>query len=102
MKASTLMSRLEAAVKNKKVSRNSNAYRMVRGFIETLVRGEGKRVIRTCHTSGRGRFTTNIDSALQVVALLGLLKVAIRTGNDAPRGGLTGSYVEVLTKIERA
>lgn len=57
-------------------------------------------IIRPCWTSGSGRFTTNLDHSQSICAVLDLLKIKYETGNDAPRGGATGKYIKILTKIE--
>lgn len=57
------------------------------------------RLIRPCFTAGRGRFVHNSDHTFEVCALLDRLGVKYEKGNDAPRGGLTGNYIRVLTKI---
>ena len=57
------------------------------------------RLIRPCLTAGRGRFVHNSDHTFEFCALLDRLGVKYEKGNDAPRGGLTGNYIRVLTKI---
>lgn len=57
-------------------------------------------IIRPCWTSGHGRFTTNLDHEGTICAVLDLLKIKYQTGNDAPRGGATGKFIKILTKIE--
>lgn len=46
------------------------------------------------YTSGTGRFTTNLtnDRVLTIIKLLGY---KFEMGNDSPRGGKTGDYIEV-------
>lgn len=82
-----------------KESKNSNGYKSAKALLETGVRQY------TCHTSGRGRFTTNIDrteDAINILKLAGLkINVDFTTGNDSPRGGKTGNYVELTTKGKR-
>ena len=63
-----------------------------------LVRGD---VVRPCKTSGSGRFTTNLDYTADVCRLLDSLRIKYEVGNDAPRGGLTGNYIKIKTKIDR-
>lgn len=59
----------------------------------------GKRIIRTCRVSGRGRFATNMDYTAGVADLLAKAKIKFRQENDAPRGGKEGNYT-ILTHIE--
>lgn len=49
--------------------------------------------IRPCHTSGRGRFTTNLDYTQQTMWLLNKMGVDFIAGNDAPRGGKCGQFI---------
>ena len=57
-------------------------------------------LIRPVWTSGRGRFCKNMDYTRDICAVLDALRVKYETGNDAPRGGLTGCYIKIVTKIE--
>jgi hypothetical protein len=57
--------------------------------------------IRPCHASGRGRFTRNLDYTGMTRFYLNKLNIKYKAGNDSPRGGLTGNYIQILTKIER-
>lgn len=49
--------------------------------------------IRPCYTSGRGRFTTNLDYTQQTMWLLNKMGVEFEVGNDSPRGGKCGLYI---------
>ena len=93
MKKSTFTTR------TKSETTNSNGYR----YAEQLLTS-GKRVY-TCHTSGQGRFTTNIDrtdDTIRVLRLAGLKQyIDFIVDNDSPRGGLTGNYVELTSKGKR-
>jgi hypothetical protein len=90
MKLSTFESRTAA------LSRNSHPYKNAK-----LLLAKGERVY-TCHTSGKGRFTSNLDYTQRTVAALQIagleLSKDFRAGNDAPREGLTGNYVELTTR----
>lgn len=93
MKLSTFNSR------TKSVSKNSNGYKNALALLET-----GKRQY-TCHTSGRGRFTTNIDSSDDTIDTLERAGLAqgkdFVFDNDSPRGGKTGNFVELTSKGRR-
>lgn len=99
MKASTLKKRLESRYKGSKASK---AYKIVKD----LIHGTTKTgmvydyTIRPVHTSGSKRYTSNLDYTKDVEKLLRTLGVKFKSGNDAPRGGKTGNYIIVLTKIE--
>ena len=64
-----------------------------------------KKRVYTCHTSGQGRFTTNIDRTEATIKILqdAGLKISddFFTGNDSPRGGKTGNFVELTAKGKR-
>jgi len=72
---------------------NGNA----RKNIEALLNGAEK--VRTCHTSGSGRFTSNIDSHAATVEGLTKLGLKFKQGNDAAKGGKTGQWVALAEKI---
>lgn len=59
-------------------------------------------LIRPCYTSGSGRFTSNQNHTCEVKRILDLLKVKYESGNDAPRGGETGNWIKIITKLEKA
>ena len=98
MKLSTLQARISRAN-----FRHCKALDIVKDFA-----GIGKRtymvygdIIRPCTTSGRGRFTTNLDYTADVCRMLDQLGIKYISGNDSPRGGKTGNFIKVLTKIDR-
>ena len=94
MKRTTIAKRLKKVNTNK----NSFAYRVVAEIagVSITTFSVYKDVIRQCHTSGTGRFTTNLDYTSQVRTLLDTLKVKYEFGNDAPRGALSGNYIKIL------
>lgn len=99
MKASTLQNRLDKRYTGSKATK---AYQMVSDMINQTnktyaVRGA---IIRPCYASGSGRFTSNQDHTSAVVNILNLLGIKYQSGNDAPKGGLTGNFIKILTKIE--
>jgi len=51
------------------------------------------RKVYTCHTSGSGRFTSNLDYTFATKKLLERAGVHFKLGNDSPRGGLTGNFI---------
>ena len=75
------------------LSKSSNAYKLAVSAVN------GEKVLRPCHTSGRGRFTSNIDCTDQLAVVLGKIGFEFEKGNDSPRGGLTGNFIKVTTKI---
>ena len=61
--------------------------------------------IRTCWTSGSGRFTKNADytdDALNALYFAGLKEgVDVILNNDSPRGGKCGNYLTLTSKGKR-
>ena len=101
MKATTLNNRLAKAYTGAK---NSKHYQIVRDIIQGTnktytMRDNG--IVRPDYTSGSGRFTKNIQNGPAVMALLDWIGVKYEAGNDSPRGGMTGNYIKIKTKIER-
>jgi hypothetical protein len=82
-------------------SKTSIAYQVAKD----LATGENKtykvsgNIVRPVHTSGSGRFTTNLDYTNDCKNIFTFLKLKFEIGNDSPRGGLTGNYIKILTKI---
>lgn len=101
MQATTLSKRL---AKKFTGSKSAIAYKVVQDLVEgtknTYLVREGN-VIRPVYTSGSGRFASNQDHTYAISNLLDLIGVKYESGNDAPRGGLTGTFIKVITKIER-
>ena len=81
-----------------RLQKNSKGYQMVLELMES-------HYVRPCHTSGSKRFCTNLDYTSDVLFALDLLKfvkgVDYISGNDAPRGGLTGNFIELTAKGKR-
>ena len=51
--------------------------------------------VYTGYYRGSGRHTTAIDYTREICNQLDKLGIAYKTGNDAPRGGVHGNYVEI-------
>ncbi len=85
--------------RTKEVTKNSMGYQLAHQLIST------GGTIRTCRTSGTGRFTTNLNyhedtiNVLQVARLMRLRDFI--TGNDSPRGGKTGLHIELTANGKR-
>jgi hypothetical protein len=81
--------------------KNSIAYQVA----NDLVTGENKtykisgNIVRPVHTSGSGRFTTNMDYTKDCTNLFTFLGLKFEVGNDSPRKGLTGNFIKITTKI---
>lgn len=98
MTTTTLNKRLEKL----NLTKQSKVYQI----INDLINGTNKsymiygNIIRPCHTSGSGRFTTNLDYTEDLCICLNRLGLRYKAGNDSPRGGKTGNYIKLLTTIK--
>jgi hypothetical protein len=79
---------------NIKVSKSSKSYQYTLDVIN------GAKQIRPVHTSGSGRFTSNLDYTSSTTSLLKELGIEFTLTNDSPRGGLTGNLINITTKIK--
>lgn len=95
MRTTTIIKRLEMVANEKRGLKNTRAYKMIN---EAIATGE---IIRPCYTSGSGRFTSNLDYTGDVERLLQILGLRYKCGNDAPRGGLPGNWIKIITKITK-
>lgn len=101
MKTTTLNNRLAKIYTG---SKNAKHYQIVRDVIDGTNKTYTMRengIIRPDYTSGSGRFTKNVQNGPAVMALLERIGVKFEAGNDAVRGGITGNYIKIKTKIER-
>lgn len=112
MKATTLNNRL---LKLQGISKSSKAYQVVKQLtgmykcnfcynqdkpFSSYMIFKGN-IIRPVYTSGSGSHTSYQDHTIAITSLLDKLKVRYVVGNDAPRGGQLGSYIKIVTKIEK-
>lgn len=100
MKTTTSTAATKRLVKSS-VLKNTVAYRIVYDLIQgTNIEGRilGG-VIRANYTSGSGRYTSNMTHGYAVARLLTEIGIEFVEGNDSPRGGETGHFIKVTTKI---
>lgn len=90
MKKETAIERVEKVTLN----RATKGYKLVMAALE-----KGYKFIRPCRTSGRGRYTTNLDYTWQVEQVLREAGIKYTCTNDAPRGSATGNLI-TLTHME--
>lgn len=83
---------IEKRMANVQFNKGTSAYRLVAEWLKK----DGNAVIRPCWTNGSGRFIRNSDHTDDVCRLLNALRVRYVLGNDAPRGGKTGNFVNIL------
>jgi hypothetical protein len=84
------------------VSKTSIAYQIAFDIVNDTnksykVRGNE---IRPVHTSGSGRFTSNLDYTNATKSLLSEIGIDTVLTNDSPRGGLTGNLLTITTKFK--
>jgi hypothetical protein len=103
MKSTTKIAATKRLLKLKP-QKNTIAYSVV---IELLGFPDAKKTykiygntIRPVHTSGRGRFTSNMDYTKDIVSLLSCIGIETILTNDSARGGLTGNLLTITTKIK--
>lgn len=61
------------------------------------IKADGK--IRPAGYTGRGRFISKFDYSDKIINALNACKLKFVFGNDAPRGGVSGKYIIVKTKL---
>ncbi len=85
--------------RTKSVSSNSKGMQLAKSLLTE------KNRVNTCWTSGKGRFITNMnyqDNTIDVLERAGLKKgIDFIVGNDSPRGGKTGQFIELTSKGKR-
>ena len=98
MKNQTLLNRL---TKRFNGSKSSKSFQIVSDLINQTNKSGmiNSNIIRPCKTSGSGRFTTNMDYTTETKSLLTLIGVKFEYGNDSLRGGKTGEFIKIITKI---
>lgn len=82
------MGRLKDAAEKIKMSKGCYAYQTL-----TKVNPTSYDKVRTCHTSGSGRYTQCLDYTMDFRRLLDAAEIKYEYGNDAPRGGKCGQYI---------
>ena len=87
MKKETIKDRLQRL----KINKTSAAYRLLNEWLQVPENPK----IRTCWKTGTGRFCHNLDYTSDLATLLARLGVRYEIGNDAPRGGKNGNYVQI-------
>ena len=92
-KSTSLAKRIEKLVANKELSKNSLVY----GWVSNLSTNE---LLRPVFTQGSTwKHSSLIDKTNELTKVLRLLSIDFIIGNDAPRGGKTGAFVKITTKI---
>ena len=92
-KSITLTKRIEKLVATKELSKNSLVY----GWVSALTSGQ---VLRPVFSQGSTwKHSSLVDKSNELTAALRKLGVEFVAGNDAARGGKTGAFILITTKI---
>ena len=82
---------IKARLQRLKINKTTEAYRLLNEWLQVPENPK----IRTCWKTGTGRFCHNLDYTSDFTTLLAKLGVRYELGNDAPRGGKNGNYVQI-------
>ena len=88
----TLLEKLSKADKNNSVTKKDGSLKQ--RAEEALRRCNGECKFYTTYTLGSRRFTSNYTNA-SVVDIIKILGYKYTTGNNSPRGGKTGDFIQV-------
>ena len=92
-KSTTLAKKIEKLVLAKELNKTSLVY----GWVYALQSNE---VLRPIFSQGSTwKHSSLIDKSKELTDLLRELNISFSTGNDAARGGKTGYFVKINTKI---
>jgi hypothetical protein len=93
--STVLTSKIEKLTTAKKLTKNSIVY----GWLQALVQGET--TFRPVYTQGSSwKYSSLVDKTNELTSALSLLGVEFEQGNDAPRGGKTGAFIKIVTKVK--
>lgn len=91
--------------RTKGVSKNSKGYKLAEMILTGHSNNGFDTKIRTCWTSGKGRFTSNLDYTEDTVKVLKMAGLKMWrdfvANNDSPKGGLTGNYIQLTSLGKR-
>ena len=93
MKTSTIQKRLDKLTSSKQLSKSSLVY----NWCARLATNEKIRPVFSQGSSWKN--SSLVDKSAELTTVLDALKIKYTIGNDAPRGGKTGYFVQILTKI---
>ena len=92
-KTSTLAKRIEKLVKSKELNKTSLVY----GWVSNIQSNE---ILRPVFSQGSSwKHSSLVDKTIELTAVLRKLGIEFTTGNDASKGGKTGYFVKITTKI---
>jgi len=92
-KITSLEKRIEKLVATKELSKNSLVY----GWVNNLNSNE---ILRPVFSQGSTwKHSSLVDKSYELETILRKLNIEFSKGNDAPKGGKTGYFVKINTKI---
>lgn len=92
--STTLAKRIEKLVNAKELNKNSLVY----AWISSLKSNE---VLRPVFSQGSTwKHSSLVDKTTELITVLEKLGIDFELGNDAPKGGKTGAFVKIITKIK--
>ena len=94
--SSVLAKKIEVLVTARVICRRSFVY-------ECLADLKSNDILRPVFTTGiTWNYSTLHDKSKELITILKLLNIDFTIGNDAPKGGKTGYFIKILTKINQA
>lgn len=87
--------KLAKLVSEKKVNTTSIVY----GWVNELI--AGKKEFRPVYSQGSSwRHSSLFDRRAEFTFLLNAMGIEYKSGNDAPKGGQTGAFILITTKVK--
>ena len=88
--------KLSKLVANKEISKSSTVY----GWVNELI--NGRKEFRPVYSQGSSwKYSSLFDRRDEFTKILKAIGVEFISGNDAPKGGKTGAYIKITTKIRK-
>ena len=85
-----------------KLAANKEIYKtsIVYGWINELI--EGEREFRPVYSQGSSwKYSSLFDRTVEFTNILKAMGIEFVSGNDAPKGGRTGAFIKITTKIRK-
>lgn len=72
-------------------------YKDVFYTLTLYIKNNDKKMHLKYWSKSKGHFNLHETEYLHMLALLDILEIKYREGNDAPQGGIAGDYIEILS-----
>ena len=92
----SLGKKIEWLVAEEKIKSNSKIFDMLFSLVDASSK---KIIIRPVSETGSGKWTSVDDKTIELTKLLDKLCIEYTKGNDAPKGGVLGTYIKITTSI---